>query len=80
MHIHVKVHVTGNVVHTGQLFFSDAVTDVVYRRSPYNRRASRDVRNSADSIFVNGGSKSLLKLRRRGAGYLGSVAMGVHVS
>ncbi len=80
VHVHVKVHITGDVVHTGQLFFSDAVTDAVYRRSPYNRRASRDVRNSADSIFVNGGSRSLLKLRRRGAGYLGSVAIGVHVS
>src|SRR5437868_1621090 len=26
VHIHVKVHVGGSVVHTGQLFFSDALT------------------------------------------------------
>ena len=31
VHIHVKVHVGGNVVHTGQLFFSDTLTDSVYR-------------------------------------------------
>ena len=31
------VHIGGNVVHTGQLYFSDAVTDAVYRRSPYNQ-------------------------------------------
>jgi protocatechuate 3,4-dioxygenase beta subunit len=34
VHIHVKVHVRGNVVHTGQLYFSDRVTDAVYRRPP----------------------------------------------
>ena len=32
VHIHVKVHVGGNVVHTGQLFFSDTLTDSVYKR------------------------------------------------
>ena len=30
VHIHTKVHVGGNVVHTGQLYFADAVTDTVY--------------------------------------------------
>ncbi len=38
VHIHVKVHVGGNVVHTGQLFFRDSFTDVVYRRAPYSGR------------------------------------------
>jgi protocatechuate 3,4-dioxygenase beta subunit len=80
VHIHVKVHVGGNVVHTGQLFFSDAVTDPVYRRSPYNRRPNRTTRNAADSIFVNGGKNSLLRLRRQRAGYVGSITMGVHAS
>ena len=32
VHIHVKVHVGGNVVHTGQLYFPDSVTDKVFRR------------------------------------------------
>jgi protocatechuate 3,4-dioxygenase beta subunit len=80
VHIHVKVHVGGNVVHTGQLFFSDAVTDAVYRRPPYSKRPNRDVRNAADSIFVNGGSKSLLTLRKQGTAYVGTIAMGVHTS
>jgi protocatechuate 3,4-dioxygenase beta subunit len=34
VHIHVKVHIGGNVVHTGQLYFPDSVTDAVYRRAP----------------------------------------------
>ena len=33
VHIHVKVHLGGNVVHTGQLYFPDAVTDTVYRKA-----------------------------------------------
>jgi protocatechuate 3,4-dioxygenase beta subunit len=77
VHIHLKVYLGGNTVHTGQLFFSDAVTDAVYKRSPYNRRPNRDPRNAADSIFRNGGRRSLLKLERSGTGYVGRITMGV---
>ncbi len=77
VHIHVKVHVGGNVVYTGQLFFSDTLTDAVYRRSPYSRRPSRDVRNAQDMIYQSGGRRSTLTLRRKGTGYVGSIAMGV---
>src|SRR5207248_382510 len=77
VHIHVKVHVGGNVVHTGQLFFPDAFTDAVYRRSPYSRRPSRDVRNAQDSIYLSGGRQSTLALRRKGNGCVGSISMGV---
>ncbi len=80
VHIHVKVHVAGNVVHTGQLFFNDTVTDAVYRRLPYSRRPNRTTRNAADSIYVNGGSKSVVRIRKQGTGYVGTVTMGVHTS
>ena len=81
VHIHVKVHVRGHVVHTGQLFFSDAMTDRVYRNAPYNKRPNRTTRNANDSIFVNGGRRSLLAVSRRAAGgYLGKITMGVHRS
>jgi protocatechuate 3,4-dioxygenase beta subunit len=39
VHIHVKVHVAGNVVHTGQLYFPAAVTAAVYRRARLPARA-----------------------------------------
>jgi protocatechuate 3,4-dioxygenase beta subunit len=78
VHIHVKVHVGGAVVHTGQLFFSDTLTDKVYATAPYARRGARDVRNAQDSIFINGGKRSVLKVVKSGAGYVGSIAMGVH--
>jgi protocatechuate 3,4-dioxygenase beta subunit len=80
VHIHVKVHIGGRVVHTGQLYFPEAVTDAVYATSPYASRPSRDTRNANDSIFRNGGSKSLLGLRNSGSGYIATITMGVHRS
>jgi hypothetical protein len=76
----VKVHVGGNVVHTGQLFFPAAVTNAVYARSPYKTHGTHpDTTNAQDSIFRNGGDKGMLSLKRNGAGYIGAVSMGVHV-
>ncbi|HUF01058.1 MAG TPA: intradiol ring-cleavage dioxygenase [Gaiellaceae bacterium] len=80
VHIHVMVHIGGNVVHTGQLYFPDAVTDAVYKRSPYSRRPGRNPRNSGDSIYRNGGRRSTLKLQRQGSSYSGSITMGVQRS
>jgi protocatechuate 3,4-dioxygenase beta subunit len=80
VHVHVKVALGGNVVHTGQLYFPDRVTDAVYRRAPYSRRPNRTTRNAADSIYRNGGSRSTLRLVRDGRGYVGSIAMGVQRS
>ncbi len=77
VHIHVIVHIGGNVVHTGQLYFPDALTDNVYARSPYRLRPNRTTRNVADSIYRNGGKRSTLKLARSGSGYVGSITMGV---
>ncbi|HEU0305155.1 MAG TPA: intradiol ring-cleavage dioxygenase [Gaiellaceae bacterium] len=77
VHIHVKVSLGGNVVHTGQLYFPDRITDTVYRRSPYSSRPGRSTRNPDDAIYRNGGSRSTLKLRKVGSTYTGSIAMGI---
>jgi protocatechuate 3,4-dioxygenase beta subunit len=78
VHIHVKVHLGGTVVHTGQLFFPDTLTDKVYSASPYDTRGQRDIRNTNDSIFRNGGSRSMLTLVKSASGYVARVTMGVH--
>jgi protocatechuate 3,4-dioxygenase beta subunit len=78
VHIHVKVHLGGNVVHTGQFFFNDALTDAVYKQPPYSSRGSRDTRNAADSIYRNGGSRSMLKVTKTASGYRAGITMGVH--
>jgi len=78
VHIHVKVHVAGNVVHTGQLYFPDSLTDRVFRRKPYSRRSKRTTRNANDFVFAQGGRRSLLRLRKAGTAYVGSITMGVN--
>jgi protocatechuate 3,4-dioxygenase beta subunit len=78
VHIHVKVHLGGNVVHTGQLFFPDALTEQVYKRAPYSARGNPDTANAADSIYRNGGSLSLLHPVKGGGGYRASMVVGVH--
>lgn len=80
VHIHVKVHVRGSVMHTGQLFFPAAITQAVYAKAPYSTHGTApDTANGQDAIYRNGGAKGMLALRRKGAGYTGSIAMGVHV-
>jgi protocatechuate 3,4-dioxygenase beta subunit len=79
VHIHVKVHVHGNVVHTGQLFFPAGVTDAVYAKAPYAAHGTTpDTPNPQDAIFRNGGSKGMLALKKAAAGYGASITMGVH--
>ena len=77
VHIHVKVHVAGRVIHTGQLYFPDSVTDRVFRRKPYNRRRGGRTRNRGDFVFANGGRRSMLSLRKAGNAYVGSITLGI---
>ena len=72
------MHLGGNVVHTGQLFFPDALSDRVYRAAPYKARGNADMPNAADAIYRNGGSRSLLRPVKSGMGYVGSMVMGLH--
>jgi protocatechuate 3,4-dioxygenase beta subunit len=76
-HIHVKVSVGGTEVHTGQLFFDEAVTAAVYARDPYLTRGTQDTTNAEDGIFANGGSGSILTPDPRGRGYWGKTAIVV---
>jgi hypothetical protein len=76
----VKVHVAGNVVHTGQLFFDDAISDAVYRRRPYRSHGQPDTTNRQDGIYATAGrTAAQLKLTRNaaGKGYVGTITMGV---
>jgi protocatechuate 3,4-dioxygenase beta subunit len=81
-HIHVKVHVGGTVVHTGQLYLPDNLTDRVYQTGPYKARAAaRDTRNSDDGIYRNGGPQSMLTTKRAShGGYSGTITLGVRRS
>jgi protocatechuate 3,4-dioxygenase beta subunit len=82
-HIHVKVHVGGNTVHTGQLFFRDSISDRVYATSHYRSHGEPDTTNSEDRIYKQaGGSAALVSLKRRSAtslakGFNGSAVLAV---
>ena len=74
----MKVHVGGSVVHTGQLFFDDGLTDHVYGSAPYSSRGTPDVRNSADDIYRDAGAASaVLAMTPSGNGYVGDITVGV---
>ena len=74
----MKVHRGGNVVHTGQLFFNDTLTDAVYRGEPYADRGNRDTHNASDAFFTQaGGPTASLAITKSGSGYTGSVTAGV---
>jgi protocatechuate 3,4-dioxygenase beta subunit len=80
-HIHVKVHLGGNVVHTGQLYFPEASVTAATKVAPYSGRGAPDTRNAQDAIYRNGGSKSLTRVTKDGSGRtVASITMGVHRS
>ena len=83
-HIHMKVFVSGDEVHTGQVFFRRAATRAVYGQGRYAARGQADMTNREDMIYREAGSRALLDLRRKGsriaAGYTGSLTIGVNPS
>jgi len=74
-HIHLKVHVGGQAVHTGQLFFRDALSTAVYRTKHYRARGAAETTNGEDGIYEPG--SRLAVRRRRGGGYLGRMTLNV---
>jgi protocatechuate 3,4-dioxygenase beta subunit len=83
-HVHLKVHVGGRVIHTGQVFFDEAITAAVYKRAPYKAHGQPDTSHAADTIFAAAGKgKAILKLRNRAGGrpgYRGTITLGVATS
>ena len=76
-HIHVKAHVGGDTVHTGQLFFDDAVSAGVYGDPPYVARGAQDTTNTTDGIYAATSGRSDLRLTRRGGGWQGTIDLGI---
>lgn len=71
-HLHLKVHLDRKTVLTTQLFFDDAVSDVVYAQPPYNPR--RDTRNATDHFYK---PTAQLRLAQDGGRRLGAIVLGV---
>ena len=81
-HVHMKVHVGNDrVVHTGQVFFNEAVTTAVYKQAPYSRHGQPDTSHARDNVYAQaGGSRAVVRLARRprgAAGYVGRIVIGI---
>ncbi len=71
------VHVSGSIVHTGQLLFDDTFTHIVYASTaPYSSRSARDTHNASDGIYSGGGSASILAVSAA-APYVAALTMGI---
>ena len=68
VHIHAKVHLDKQTVLTTQLFFDEAVTAQVYKRTPYSAHSGRDMLNDQDGIFD---AALVMTVREDGDGYRG---------
>jgi protocatechuate 3,4-dioxygenase beta subunit len=74
-HIHLKVHVGGDAIHTGQLFFRDAVSTAVYATRHYRARGQAETTNAEDGIYA--ASSRLAVKRRRCGGLIARMTLNV---
>ena len=62
VHIHVAARLPTGRRAVSQLYFPDELTDQVFARPPYAGRPPRDTTNVNDSIFADGGERTMLRL------------------
>ena len=62
VHIHVAARLPTGHRAVSQLYFPDELTDEVFARPPYAGRPPRDTTNAMDTIFADGGERSMLRL------------------
>ena len=74
VHIHVMVHVDGQVL-TSQLYFPDEISDEVLGLEPYATRPGRDTTNASDEIFATGGAPALLDVAATPHGFRAGVCL-----
>jgi len=83
VHIHVRVRTfdaggTATYDFLSQLFFDDALTDTVYKQSPYSTRGPRTTRNADDSIYGSDGGTLVMRVSSDGdGGYTGAFTFGL---
>ena len=87
VHIHFKVRTfTGShktFEFTSQIFFDDAISDMVFKQSPYSSRGSRDTRNAADMVYTsnsNSGAMLLATLTPTASGYRATFGIGLRIA
>ncbi len=84
VHTHFKVRTQPDAAtgyeFTSQLFYDDALTDLVHAQPPYSAKGQRTLRNDADGIFREGGNALLLDLAEADGGYVATIDIGIDLS
>lgn len=76
-HIHFKIRTADGREFTSQLYFDDALTDVVHAQDPYAAKGQRDTRNANDGIFRDGGQLLTLNVTESAGGYAAAFDIGL---
>jgi protocatechuate 3,4-dioxygenase beta subunit len=78
LHIHVAARLPTGHRAVSQLYFPDELTDQVFTHPPYAGRPPRDTTNATDSIFADGGERTVLQLTEDAGGELtGVLCLGI---
>jgi len=84
VHLHFKVRTNPGTasghVFTSQLYFTDATSDDVFKKSPYSARAARTTKNAQDGIFLVGGDQLILAISPDGTGYTSRFDLGLNLA
>ena len=84
VHIHFKIRSGGadGRAHefTSQLYFDEAVSDIVFQQAPYNDKRGRRRMNEADFLFRRGGKELLVAPTKSSQGYTARFAIGLKTS
>jgi protocatechuate 3,4-dioxygenase beta subunit len=84
VHIHFKVRGTNDAGQdyefTSQLFFDEAMTDVVHAEQPYAEKGKRTLLNEGDNIYRESGGQTLVEVTESGGKYAGTFDLGVQLS
>jgi protocatechuate 3,4-dioxygenase beta subunit len=81
VHVHLKIRTNPSASRglevTSQIFFDEALTDLVHGQAPYSQKGRRDTLNSTDGIYRGGGPVLIAPLAPSGGGYAGTFHVGV---
>jgi protocatechuate 3,4-dioxygenase beta subunit len=69
VHIHFKIRTAQGQAFTSQIYFDEAVTDLVHAVDPYARRGQRRLRNDGDGLYRHGGRQLTVTPATSGPGY-----------
>ena len=76
IHIHFKIR-SKNHEFTSQLYFDDALTDLVAREAPYARNEGRRILNRNDGIYRRGGDQLTLDVIRTTSPFAATFAVAM---